>query len=54
MKLQRQLSRKVGSKTYVKYVIAISSSYVEKLGWKQGEDLEVRVNGREAKIRPKK
>lgn len=43
MRLQKQLSRKVGDKEYAKYVIVIKSKYVEKLGWKDGEELEAEV-----------
>ena len=45
MKLQKQLSRKVGDKEYAKYVIVIKPKYIEKLGWKEGEELEAEVKG---------
>ena len=40
MKLQKQLSRKVGDKEYSKYVAVIPPEAVEKSGFKEGEDLE--------------
>lgn len=40
MKLQKQLSRKVGEKAYPKYVIAIPPKQIEALGWNEGESLE--------------
>lgn len=40
MKLQKQLSRKVGEKTYPKYVIAIPPKQIEALGWNEGQSLE--------------
>ncbi|MFA6989811.1 MAG: AbrB/MazE/SpoVT family DNA-binding domain-containing protein [Candidatus Gastranaerophilaceae bacterium] len=43
MKLQKQLSRKVGNQEYSKYVVTIPPSEVEKLGWKAGQDLQFKV-----------
>jgi antitoxin component of MazEF toxin-antitoxin module len=43
MKLQKQLSRKVGNKEYPKYVIVISPSIVKELGWREGEALKEEV-----------
>lgn len=43
MKLQKQLSRKVGKKEYAKYVTVISPKDIETLGWKDGEELESEV-----------
>lgn len=40
MKLQKQLSRRVGEKSYPKYVIAIPPKQIEALGWNEGESLE--------------
>jgi len=40
MKLQKQLSRKVGNKTYSKYVVAIPQKTIETLKWKGGDELE--------------
>jgi bifunctional DNA-binding transcriptional regulator/antitoxin component of YhaV-PrlF toxin-antitoxin module len=57
MKLQRQLSRKVGDKEYPKWVITIPPKQIEALGWKEGEYLESEVNSQELTVRrenPKK
>ncbi len=54
MKLQEQISRKVGSKQYVKYVLTISSTHIEELGWHKGEELELHPKGNKAIIKPKK
>jgi len=43
MRLQKQLSRKVGDKKYPKYVITISPKHIEKLGWKEGEELSGKI-----------
>ena len=43
MHLQKQLSRKYEGKEYAKYVIIIKPKYIEKLGWKEGEELEAEV-----------
>ena len=45
MKLQSQVSRKVGDKEYKKFWIVISNKLLEKLGWKTGEDLKVEIKG---------
>jgi hypothetical protein len=54
MKLQKQLSRKVGQQEYSKFVLTISPKDIDKLGWKQGQEIELIVNGKEAKLKPKK
>jgi hypothetical protein len=53
MKLQKQLTRKIGNQEYSKYVLVISSKDIEKLGWKQGQELELVVEGKEARIKLK-
>lgn len=45
MKLQKQLSRKVGKKEYPKYVITIPPKQIKALGWKSGEVLEASIEG---------
>lgn len=47
MKLQKQLSRKVGSKEYPKWVITIPPKQIKALGWKEGEYLESEINNQE-------
>ena len=54
MKLQKQLSRKVKGKEYPKYVITIPPSEIEKLGWKEGIELEPTVEGKKLIVTPKK
>jgi formylmethanofuran dehydrogenase subunit D len=47
MQLQKRLSRKYKDKEYVKYIIVISPSDIEKLGWKEGDELEPEIkNGK--------
>ena len=43
MKLQKQLSRRVGNKEYPKWVIAIPPKQINALGWKEGQSLESEV-----------
>ncbi len=47
MKLQKRLSRRVGKKEYVKWVVTIPPSEIDKLHWKEGETLtaEAITNG---------
>ena len=40
MKLQKQLSRKVGNKKYPKWVISIPPKKIKALGWNEGQSLE--------------
>lgn len=54
MKLQEQLSRKVKGKKYPKYVLTVSPSHIEALGWKKGTELEVNVQGNKLVVTQKK
>lgn len=47
MKLQKQLSRKVGNKEYPKWVITIPPKQIKTLGWTEGEFLESEINDQE-------
>ena len=51
MKLQKQLSRKVGNKEYPKWVVIVPPKQIDTLGWKEGEYLESEVNNQELIIR---
>ena len=51
MKLQKQLSRKVGDKEYPKWVITIPPKHINALGWCEGEYLESQINGQELIVR---
>jgi len=43
MKLQKQLSRKVGDIEYAKWVLVIPSNMIEELKWREGQELEAEV-----------
>lgn len=51
MRLQKQLSRKVGDKEYPKWVIIVPPKQIDALGWMEGEYLESEVNSQELIIR---
>lgn len=53
-RLQKQLSRKVDGKAYPKYVVTIAPKDVDKLGWKEGEELIVDIADDKAILRPLK
>ncbi len=53
VKLQKQLSRKVGDISYPKYVVTLSPKYIEKVGWKEGTELEATVENGKIVLRPK-
>lgn len=50
MRLQKQLSRKVGNKEYPKWVITIPPKQIKTLGWTEGEFLESEINDKELVI----
>lgn len=54
MQLQKQISRVYKGKEYPKYVIVISPSEIEKLGWEDGDELESEINNHRLSIEPKK
>lgn len=43
MKLQKQLSRKVGDVEYAKWVLVIPPSAIEELKWKEGQELKAKI-----------
>lgn len=51
MKLQKQLSRKVGDKEYAKWVVAIPPKQIEALGWNEGQSLEGEITDQQLTIR---
>lgn len=52
MKLQKQLSRRVESKNYPKYVVTIPPKIVEKLGWKEGIELKADIKDGQIVLHP--
>ena len=54
MKLQKQLSRVHKEKAYPKYAVVIPPKEIEKLGWKEGDELETMIENEELIIKPKK
>lgn len=54
MKLQKQLSRKVGNEEYAKWVVVIPPEKIKELGWKEGVDLEADPNNNRLILKPKK
>ena len=45
MKLQKQLSKRIGTTEYAKYVLVIPPKNIQKLGWKEGTELEAEIKG---------
>ena len=43
MKLQKQLSRKVGDVEYAKWVLVIPPNIIEELKWKEGQEVEAEI-----------
>lgn len=46
MKLQRQVSRVVGTTQYVKWVVTLPPRQITELGWQEGDELETKVSGK--------
>ena len=51
IRLQKQLSRKVGNKEYAKWVITIPPKQIRVLGWEEGEFLEGEIINQELVLR---
>ena len=51
MKLQKQLSRKVGNTEYAKWVIVIPPETIKELEWKEGQELEAEVKDNKLTIK---
>lgn len=41
VRLQKQLSRKVGNKEYIKYVLVIPQQKIKEAGFKEGQELKI-------------
>ena len=54
MKLQKQVSRKMGDKEYSKYVLVLSSRVVKEIGWKGGEEIGASVEKESLILKAKK
>jgi len=50
VRLQRQLNRRAKGKEYSKWLVVIPPDMVEKLGWREGEELELDVRGDELRL----
>lgn len=53
MKLQKRFNRKVGDKEYSKWQVVLSPEDVEKLGWKEGTELQTKVKDSKLVLEPK-
>jgi bifunctional DNA-binding transcriptional regulator/antitoxin component of YhaV-PrlF toxin-antitoxin module len=54
MKLQKQVSRKVGDKEYEKSWVVIPQEILKKLSWKTGQELMGEIKGDKLIIKKKK
>ena len=43
MKLQKQLSKKVGTRKYFKWVVVIPLGDITRLGWEKGEEVQMKI-----------
>jgi hypothetical protein len=52
VKLQKQLSRHFGGREYAKWVVVLPPKIVKELGWNEGLELRVDVEGRSLRLKP--
>ncbi|HKZ98490.1 MAG TPA: AbrB/MazE/SpoVT family DNA-binding domain-containing protein [Thermoplasmata archaeon] len=52
MKLQRHLNRRFAGREYAKWVVVLPPRIVRELGWKEGQDLKIQVDGKTLRMRP--
>ncbi len=52
MKLQKQIAYKYKDKAHHKYVIIIPEETITKLGWKEGQALDMEINGNLLLVKP--
>jgi hypothetical protein len=50
MKLQKRFNRKVGNKEYDKWIVNIPPEDVTRLGWKDGTDLDLKIDMKDGKL----
>jgi len=53
MKLQKQLSRKIGNTEYAKYVVVVPPSTIQELEWKEGQELTFKIQAKKLIIETK-
>lgn len=53
MKLQKQLSRRVGNEEYAKWVVVIPPEQIKELGWLEGTELEADPKNKKLILKPK-
>jgi len=54
MKLQKQLSRKVGNTKYAKWVVIIPPEVIKETGWAEGEELEALLKNNRVVLKSKR
>lgn len=54
MRLQKQLSRKVGNKEYPKWVVTIPPEKIDHIGWREGEELQLEIKDDKLILKRKK
>jgi hypothetical protein len=54
VRLQKQLSRKVGKEEYAKWVVVIPPEKVKEAAWSEGQELEADVKNGKITLFPKK
>lgn len=50
MRLQKQLSKKVGNIEYAKYVIVVPPNSIKELDWKAGQELNFEIKDKKLVI----
>ncbi len=53
MRLQKQLSRRVGKTEYPKWVVTLPTKTIELVGWEAGKELEAVIKDGKIILKPK-
>ena len=53
MRLQKQMSRKIGDKEYAKWVLVIPPKIIEEAKLKEGQEIEAKIKDKKIVLEPK-
>jgi len=53
MRLQKQLSRKVGEVEYAKWVVVVPPRMIKELKWKEGQEIDAEIKENKLVIKKK-
>lgn len=54
VKLQKRFAYKYKDKEHYKHVVTVPEAHIERLGWKEGQELETSVKNNELILKPQR